>query len=140
MSALEGSGSGKKKLTVEELKARIAARRIEIAETEKKDEINREKVRAPRACRTFIFATISALHTPSARQARREMGKNMGKTKEELDRLQRQREIAMRKKEKLDAQRERERLRAEIAKDKVRHTPCASSVPQATHRPPCVRS
>ena len=94
MAALPGVGPPKKKLTVEELKARIAARRAERSELEKADEVNREK-------------------------ARRESGKNISKTNEELQRLQRKREAEMRKKEKEDFARERERLRAEIAKDKA---------------------
>lgn len=94
MASLPGAGPPKKKLTVEELKARIAARRAERAELEKADEVNREK-------------------------ARREAGKNIGKTNEELQRLQRKREAELRKKEKEDFARERERLRAEIAKDKA---------------------
>lgn len=50
MSALPGAGPPKKKLTVEELKARIAARRAERAEMEKVEEINREKVKALYIC------------------------------------------------------------------------------------------
>jgi len=79
---------------VEELKARIAARRAERAGIEKADEVNREKLR-------------------------RESGKNIGKTNEELQRLQRKREAEKAKKEKEDFARERERLRLEIAKDKA---------------------
>ncbi len=79
---------------MEELKARIAARRAERAGIEKADEVNREKLR-------------------------RESGKNIGKTNEELQRLQRKREAEKAKKEKEDFARERERLRLEIAKDKA---------------------
>jgi hypothetical protein len=45
LSALPGAPPPKKKLTAEELKARIAARRLERAEVEKVDEVAREKVR-----------------------------------------------------------------------------------------------
>jgi hypothetical protein len=45
LSALPGAPPPKKKLTAEELKARIAARRLERAEIEKTEDINREKVR-----------------------------------------------------------------------------------------------
>lgn len=45
LSALPGAPPPKKKLTVEELKARIAARRLERANIEKDDEVKREKVR-----------------------------------------------------------------------------------------------
>ena len=44
MSSLPGAGPPKKKLTIEELKARIAARRAERADIEKQEDINREKV------------------------------------------------------------------------------------------------
>lgn len=52
-------------------------------------------------------------------QNRREMGKSMNKTAEELQRLQRKREAEAAKREKEAFAAERERLRAEIAKDKV---------------------
>eukprot|EP00624_Nannochloropsis_granulata_P003225 evm.model.NODE_26337_length_12922_cov_14.449466.1 len=94
MSALPGAGPPKKKLTLEELKARIAARRAEREEMEKKDDVNREKLR-------------------------RESGKSIIKTNEELQRLSRQREFAAMKKEKEAQKAERERLRLEIAKDKA---------------------
>ncbi len=94
MSALPGAGPPKKKVTLEELKARIAARRAERAEIDKKADVAREK-------------------------ERRESGKKINKTNEELERLQRQREFAAKKKEKEDQKAERERLRAEIAKDKA---------------------
>lgn len=54
-------------------------------------------------------------------QNRREMGKSMNKTAEELQRLQRKREAEAAKREKEAFAAERERLRAEIAKDKVQH-------------------
>lgn len=47
------------------------------------------------------------------------MGKEMLKTKEEMDRDLRKREAYLRKKEKEDARKERERIRAELAKDKA---------------------
>jgi len=94
MSALPGAGPPKKKITLEELKARIAARRAEREEIEKKDDVNREKLR-------------------------RESGKSIIKTNEELQRLARQREFAAMKKEKEAQKAERERLRLEIAKDKA---------------------
>ena len=50
---------------------------------------------------------------------RREMGKEMAKTKEQLDAEQRKREAMLRKKEKADFARERERLREELARDKA---------------------
>lgn len=94
MSALPGAPPPKKKITLEELKARIAARRAEREEMEKKDDVNREKLR-------------------------RESGKSIIKTNEELQRLSRQREFAAMKKEKEAQKAERERLRLEIAKDKA---------------------
>jgi len=94
MSALPGAGPPKKKITLEELKARIAARRAERNEMEKKEEVQREKLR-------------------------RESGKSIIKTNEELQRLQRQREFAAMRKEKEAQKAERERLRMEIAKDKA---------------------
>ena len=53
-------------------------------------------------------------------QLRRESGKSVLKTNEELQRLQRKREMEAVKREKEAQKAERERLRAEIAKDKVR--------------------
>ena len=50
---------------------------------------------------------------------RRQMGKEMAKTKEQLDAEQRKREAMLRKKEKADFARERERLREELARDKA---------------------
>ena len=49
---------------------------------------------------------------------RRFMGKEMAKTKEQMEIEQRKREAFMRKKEKQDVKRERERIRAELEKDK----------------------
>lgn len=50
---------------------------------------------------------------------RRQMGKEMAKTKEQLDAEQRKRDAMLRKKEKADFARERERLREELARDKA---------------------
>jgi hypothetical protein len=50
--------------------------------------------------------------------SRRGMGKEMQKTKEQMDHEQRKRDTRERKREKLDAKRERERIRAELEKDK----------------------
>jgi UBX domain-containing protein 1/4 len=50
---------------------------------------------------------------------RRTMGKEMLKTKEQLDAEQRKRETYLRKKEKMEFQKERQRLREELARDKA---------------------
>jgi UBX domain-containing protein 1/4 len=50
---------------------------------------------------------------------RRMMGKEMAKTKEQLDAEQRKRETQLRKKEKADFLKERQRLREELARDKA---------------------
>jgi UBX domain-containing protein 1/4 len=50
---------------------------------------------------------------------RRNMGKNMLKTKEQLEMEQRKREGQLRRREKDDSKRERQRLREELAKDKA---------------------
>lgn len=52
-------------------------------------------------------------------KTRREMGKNIIKTKEEMEKFERQRQIQLKKKEKEDFKKERERIRAEIEKDKL---------------------
>lgn len=83
-----------KKAKVEEIKALLKAKRAEREEEEKKQNIQSEK-------------------------ARRFMGQEMAKTREEMDRDQRKRDAMLRKKEKEAAKRERERLRAELAKDKL---------------------
>jgi len=57
-------------------------------------------------------------HTEREKQ-RREMGKQMAKTKEQLDIEQRKRETYLRKKEKQDFQKERQRLREQLARDKA---------------------
>lgn len=96
-----GKSSSKKPLTaeekaakVEELKARIAARRAERSMEEKQT-------------------------SKQSEIQRREMGKQMAAAREEYEKIQRDIEYKKRKKEKEDARRERERLRAEIAKDKA---------------------
>jgi len=90
-----------KPLTEEEKAAKIAeikqllqSKREEREELEKIEEINREK-------------------------NRREMGKNIIKTKEEMEKLERQRQIQLKKKEKEDFKKERARIRAELEKDKA---------------------
>ena len=57
-------------------------------------------------------------HTEREKQ-RREMGKQMAKTKEQLDIEQRKREAYLRKKEKEEFIKERQRLREELARDKA---------------------
>jgi len=47
------------------------------------------------------------------------MGKEMAKTREEVEREQHKQDTTLRKKEKDDAPRERERIQAELAKDKA---------------------
>jgi len=79
---------------IAEIKALLKAKRTEREEAEKVNDVDREK-------------------------QRRFMGKEMIKTKEEMDRLARKREAKIRKKEKEDFKRERARIRAEIEKDKL---------------------
>jgi len=79
---------------VEEIKALLKAKRTEREEAEKAQSIESEK-------------------------ARRFMGQEMAKTREQMEREALKRDALMRKKEKEAARRERERLRAEIAKDKL---------------------
>ena len=79
---------------VEEIKALLKERRDERENAEKVEDVDREK-------------------------QRRFMGKEMLKTKEEMDRDARKRETRLRKKEKDDQKRERARIRAEIEKDKA---------------------
>jgi len=79
---------------VEEIKALLKAKRTEREEAEKAESIESEK-------------------------ARRFMGQEMAKTREQMEREALKRDALMRKKEKEAARRERERLRAEIAKDKL---------------------
>mmetsp|Transcript_17315 Transcript_17315/g.35683 ORF Transcript_17315/g.35683 Transcript_17315/m.35683 type:complete len:534 (+) Transcript_17315:29-1630(+) len=79
---------------VKEIKALLKAKRAEREEAEKVDHVQREK-------------------------QRREMGKQMGKTREEMEKQERKKVIWAKKKEKEDAKKERERIRAELAKDKL---------------------
>ena len=90
-----------KPLTAEEKAAKIAeiklllkAKRAEREEAEKVDEVERER-------------------------QRRFMGKEVAKTKEQLDMEQRKRDAHVRKREKEEEKRERERIRAELEKDKA---------------------
>jgi len=83
-----------KKAKIDEIKELLKQKRAEREEAEKVDHTEREK-------------------------QRREMGKQMAKTREELDLEQRRREAYLRKKEKEDFKKERARLRAELAKDKA---------------------
>lgn len=83
-----------KRAKVHELKALAAARRAEREGIDKVQDIDREK-------------------------RRREAGKTMGQTREELAKAQRVREVERMKREKEAEKKERERLRAEIAKDKA---------------------
>lgn len=78
---------------MEEIKTLLAAKRAEREETEKVDHIEREK-------------------------QRRFMGKEMGKTKEQMEREQRKREARARNREKSEQKREKERILAELEKDK----------------------
>lgn len=100
-SDFEESTQQVKPLTEEEKAAKVAeikellkAKREQREAREKVEEINREK-------------------------NRREMGKNIIKTKEEMERLERQRQIQLKKKEKEDFKKERARIRAELEKDKA---------------------
>lgn len=79
---------------VQEIKQLLKAKRAEREDTEKKDELEREK-------------------------QRRFMGKEMIKTQEQMQIEKRKRDAALRKKEKDDAKKERERIRHELAKDKA---------------------
>jgi hypothetical protein len=72
----------------------LKAKRAEREEEEKVDETEREK-------------------------QRRMMGKEMAKTKEQLDAEQRKREAYLRKKEKEEFKKERQRLREELARDRA---------------------
>jgi len=91
----------KKKLTPEEKEAKIAelkalmkSKRDAREEAEKVDHVEREK-------------------------QRRFMGKEMKKTREQMEMEQRKRDAAARKREKMEQKRERERIRAELEKDKM---------------------
>ncbi|KAL7541544.1 hypothetical protein ACHAXR_011023 [Thalassiosira sp. AJA248-18] len=99
-SDFEESTEHKKPLTAEEKEAKIAeikallkAKRSEREEIEKVENVDREK-------------------------QRRFMGKEMIKTREQMEMDERKRSARQRKKEKEDAVRERQRIRAELEKDK----------------------
>lgn len=79
---------------IAKIKELLKAKRTQREEAEKVDQIDREK-------------------------QRRFMGKEMAKTKEQMDAEQRKREAYLRKKEKDAFKKERERLRAELARDKA---------------------
>jgi len=79
---------------VAQIKALLKAKRNEREEAEKVDHVEREK-------------------------QRRSMGKQVGKTREEMEKQERKKVIWAKKKEKEDAKRERERIRSELAKDKL---------------------
>lgn len=100
-SDFEESTEHVKPLTEEEKAAKVAEikellkkKREQREAREKIEEINREK-------------------------NRREMGKNIVKTKEEMERLERQRLIQLKKKEKEEFKKERARIRAELERDKA---------------------
>lgn len=100
-SDFEESTQAIKPLTAEEkaekileIKQLLKVKRAEREETEKVDEVEREK-------------------------QRRFMGKEMNKTREQLDQETRKREAQLRRKEKQSFEKERERIRAELAKDKA---------------------
>lgn len=79
---------------IAEIKELLKAKRAERENAEKEDEKEREK-------------------------QRRFMGKEMAKTREQVEAEQRKRDAMLRRREKEDARRERERIRAELAKDKA---------------------
>lgn len=100
-SDFEESTQSVKPLTPEEKAAKIAeiknllkTKRAEREEAEKVDQLEREK-------------------------QRRFMGKEVAKTREQMDMEQRKRDALARKREKEDAKKERERIRAELEKDKL---------------------
>ena len=73
-------------------------------------ELNRRKHQDPQ---------VLELQAQVAEKKRREQGQESSKTKEQLAKAQRRREIDRIKREKAAEKKERERLRAEIAKDKA---------------------
>jgi UBX domain-containing protein 1/4 len=83
-----------KQAKIAEIKVLLQAKRAQREEAEKVDEIEREK-------------------------QRRMMGKEIVKSREQLEAEQRKREAQLRRKEKEDFKRERERIRAELAKDRA---------------------
>eukprot|EP00578_Thalassiosira_sp_NH16_P009275 CAMPEP_0181121574 /NCGR_PEP_ID=MMETSP1071-20121207/24817_1 /TAXON_ID=35127 /ORGANISM="Thalassiosira sp., Strain NH16" /LENGTH=575 /DNA_ID=CAMNT_0023206415 /DNA_START=81 /DNA_END=1808 /DNA_ORIENTATION=+ len=99
-SDFEESTQIKKPLTAEEKQAKIAeiksllkAKRTEREDAEKVENVDREK-------------------------QRRFMGKEVSKTREQMEIAERKRSARLRRKEKEDAVRERQRIRAELEKDK----------------------
>ena len=58
-------------------------------------------------------------HNKASEKQRRFMGKEMAKTREEMEKGERKRIVSQRKREKDAEKRERERIRAELAKDKL---------------------
>jgi UBX domain-containing protein 1/4 len=100
-SDFEESTMSVKPMTPEEKAAKIAeikrllkSKRAEREEAEKVDHVEREKLR-------------------------RFMGKEMAKTREQMDMEQRKRDALARKREKEDQQKERERIRRELEKDRA---------------------
>eukprot|EP00977_Amphora_coffeiformis_P028748 scaffold36847_cov176-Amphora_coffeaeformis.AAC.1 len=83
-----------KKAKIAEIKELLRLKRAEREEAEKVDDVTREK-------------------------QRRNMGKEMAKTREQMEQEARKREALVRKREKEAFRKERERLRAELAKDKA---------------------
>lgn len=83
-----------KEAKIVEIKALLKAKRAQREEAEKVDHVEREK-------------------------QRRFMGKEMTKTREQMEIEQRKRDAQARRKEKQDAKRERERIRRELEKDKL---------------------
>ena len=83
-----------KKAKIAEIKELLRLKRAEREESEKVDDVTREK-------------------------QRRNMGKEMAKTREQMEIEARKREALVRKREKEAFRKERERLRAELAKDKA---------------------
>lgn len=79
---------------IEEIKHLLKAKRAEREENEKNEQLEREK-------------------------QRRFMGKEMAKTREQMEAEQRKRDALARKREKEEARKERERIRAELEKDKA---------------------
>ena len=79
---------------IEEIKELLKLKRAEREAAEKVDDVQREK-------------------------SRRLMGKEMAKTREQMEIEQRKRDAMVRKREKEAAKRERERIRAELEKDKL---------------------
>ena len=66
-----------------------------------------------------MHAEAEKVDNVAREKARRFMGKEMAKTREQMEMEQRKRDALVRKKEKEAARRERERIRAELEKDKL---------------------